>query len=161
MYSSGFRAHQHLRSLAPVVNEYGWIWWPNDIRGPWCLKLPDICLTGEEKPRENLTQEICPDRESNPRPLRDRRACYHLFHSGGRNLYPSLPWTAQRSLPCWTIQQRMALGNLSVLIRRKWFIHLFWYSCMYWLLVLSVIPSEHHHFFYNPTWYNLLYANEI
>ena len=26
------------------------------------LKLPDIRLTGEEKPRKNLTQETCPDR---------------------------------------------------------------------------------------------------
>ena len=48
------------------------------------LKCPDIRLTGEEKPRENLTQETCPDRESNPGPLCDKRACYHLFHSGGR-----------------------------------------------------------------------------
>ena len=32
---------------------------------------------------ENLTQEICPDREPNPGPLRDRRACYRLLHSGG------------------------------------------------------------------------------
>ena len=39
------------------------------------LKLPDICLTGEEKPRKNLTQETCPDRGSNPGPLRDKRAC--------------------------------------------------------------------------------------
>ena len=38
------------------------------------LELPDICLTGEEKPRKNLTQEACPDRESNPGPLRDRHA---------------------------------------------------------------------------------------
>ena len=30
------------------------------------LKLADICLTGEEKPRKNLTQETCPDRGSNP-----------------------------------------------------------------------------------------------
>ena len=30
------------------------------------LKLPDIGLTGEEKPRKNLTQETCPDRGSNP-----------------------------------------------------------------------------------------------
>ena len=44
------------------------------------LKLPDICLTGEEKPRKNLTHETCPDRGSNPGPLRDRRACYHLAH---------------------------------------------------------------------------------
>ena len=54
MYIWGIRARQHLRSLVPVMNEYGWLWWPNDIRG---LKLPDICLTGEEKPRKNITQE--------------------------------------------------------------------------------------------------------
>ena len=47
------------------------------------LKLPDIRLKGEEKPRKNLTQETCPDRESNPGPLRGKRACYHLLHSGG------------------------------------------------------------------------------
>ena len=29
-------------------------------------KLPDIRLTGEEKPRKNLTQETCPDRGSSP-----------------------------------------------------------------------------------------------
>ena len=49
------------------------------------LKLPDICFTGEEKPRKNLTQETCPDRGSNTGPLRDKRACYHLLHSGGPN----------------------------------------------------------------------------
>ena len=48
------------------------------------LKLPDICLTGEGKPRKNLTQETCPDRGSTPGPLRDRRSCYHLTHSDGR-----------------------------------------------------------------------------
>ena len=48
------------------------------------LKLPDICLTGEEKPRKNLTQETCPNRGSNPGSLRHRRACYRLAHSGGR-----------------------------------------------------------------------------
>ena len=47
------------------------------------LTPPDICLTGEEKPRKNLTQETCPDRGSNPGPLRDRRACYRLAHNGG------------------------------------------------------------------------------
>ena len=47
------------------------------------LKLPDICLTGEEKPRKNFTQETCPDRGLNPGPLHDKRACYHLLHSGG------------------------------------------------------------------------------
>ena len=47
------------------------------------LKLPDICLTGEEKPRKNLTQETHPDWGSNPGPLRDKRACYHLLYRGG------------------------------------------------------------------------------
>ena len=47
------------------------------------LKLPDICRTAEESPRKNLTKETCPDRGSNPGPLRDRRACYRLTHSGG------------------------------------------------------------------------------
>ena len=51
-----------------------------DLRG---LKLPDICLTAKEKPGKNLTQETCPDRGSNPDPLRDKRACYHLLHRGG------------------------------------------------------------------------------
>ena len=46
------------------------------------LKLPDIHLTSEEKPRKNLTQETSPDRGSSPGPLRDKRACYNLAHSG-------------------------------------------------------------------------------
>ena len=53
----------------------GWLWRPNDIQGPCGLNLPDIWLTGEEKPRKNLIQETCPDRELNPGPLRGRRAC--------------------------------------------------------------------------------------
>ena len=40
------------------------------------LKLPDIRLTGEKNPEKNLTQETCPDRGSNPGPLRDKHACY-------------------------------------------------------------------------------------
>ena len=53
------------------------------------LKFPDICLTGEEKPRKNLTQETCPYRGSNPGPLRDKRACYHFLHSGGQSNFYS------------------------------------------------------------------------
>ena len=49
------------------------------------LQLPDICFTGEEKnPERNLIQETCPNRGSNPGPLRDRRVCYRLLHSGGK-----------------------------------------------------------------------------
>ena len=49
------------------------------------LKLLNICLTGEEKPQKNLTQETCPNWGSNPGPLHDRHACYHLAHSGGQD----------------------------------------------------------------------------
>ena len=70
-----FKTRQHLRSLAPVLNDddndgqmiFG------DLGG---LKCPDICLAGEEEPRKNLSQETCPERGRNPGPLRDRRACY-------------------------------------------------------------------------------------
>ena len=55
-----------------------------NIRGELVgVKFPDICLTSEEKPRKSLTQETCPDRGSNPGPLRDKRPCYHLLHSDG------------------------------------------------------------------------------
>ena len=37
------------------------------------LKIPDICLTGEEKLRKNVTQETCLDRGSNPGPLHETR----------------------------------------------------------------------------------------
>ena len=45
----------------------------NDIRG-WMG--PDICLTVEENPGQNLNQENLPDRESNPDPLTERQRCY-------------------------------------------------------------------------------------
>ena len=72
------------------------------------LKLPDICLTGEEKPRKNLTQETCPDRGSTPGPLRDRRACYHLLHSGGHTHW-AFVWVASLFF-----NKLCSLSNLSV-----------------------------------------------
>ena len=87
-------APQHLRSLAPVMSEDD-----NDgqmIFGDlWGLKLPDICLTGEEKPRKNLTKETCPDRGSIPGPLHDRRAC-RLAHSGGLHHETHLEWPRRK-----------------------------------------------------------------
>ena len=90
------RQHKHERQYTPSTHsvistrpiwndDYDGQMIFGDLRG---LKFPDICLTGEEKPRKNLTQETC-DRGSNPGPLRDKRACYHLLHSGGlfRNLH--------------------------------------------------------------------------
>ena len=49
------------------------------------LKLPDMCLTGEEKPEKTSPRKHVPTGGSNPGPLRDRRAFYHLTHSGGHN----------------------------------------------------------------------------
>ena len=82
--------HKHERQYTPSTHpfiptrriwndDYGGKMIFGDLVG---LKFPDICLTGEEKPRKNITQETCPDRGSNPGPLRDRRACYRLAHSG-------------------------------------------------------------------------------
>ena len=45
------------------------------------LKLPDICLTGEEKPRKNLTQKTCPNLGSNPGPLRRGTTFMYLQYS--------------------------------------------------------------------------------
>ena len=70
----GFTARQHLRSLEPVMNDYRWEWWPNGIRGPWGLKLPDICLAGEEKPPKTSPRKPVPIGDR----TRDRRVCYHL-----------------------------------------------------------------------------------
>ena len=50
---------------------------------PGGLKLPDICLIGEEKPRKNLTQETCSDWGLNPGPLHGWHARYRLSHSSG------------------------------------------------------------------------------
>ena len=82
----GFRARQHLRYLAAVMKEYWWLWWPNDIRGPLGPKVPWHLCYRRGKTRKNLAQETCPDRGSNPHPLRDKRTCYHLLHSGGQYL---------------------------------------------------------------------------
>ena len=43
------------------------------------LKFPDICLTGEEIPRKNSPRKLVPTGNR----TRDKRACYHLLHSGG------------------------------------------------------------------------------
>ena len=84
------RQHKHERQYTPSTqsviptrriwnDDYDGLMTFGDLVG---LKFPDICLTGEEKSRKNFTQETFPARGSNPGPLRDKRACYHLLHSG-------------------------------------------------------------------------------
>ena len=85
------RQHKHERQYTPSTHSVipTRRIWNDDYDGQVIfgdlggLKFPDICLTSEEKPRKNLTQETCPDRGSNPGSLRDKRTCYHLLHSGG------------------------------------------------------------------------------
>ena len=64
--------HSHIHSNMAD----GWLWRPNDIRwsggskASWHLSY---------RWGKNLTQETCPDRGSNPGPLRNRSACYRLL----------------------------------------------------------------------------------
>ena len=89
------RQHKHERWYTPPTNLFILTRriWNDDCDGQMIfgdfvgLKLPDICLTGEERPPKNLSQETCPDRASNPGPLSNRRSCYRLLHSGEPNWY--------------------------------------------------------------------------
>ena len=116
------RQHNHERQSTPSTHPFipTRRIWNNDYGGGQMifrdlvgLQFPVICLTREEKPRKNLTQETCPDWGSNPGPLRDKRACYHLLHSGGRvtsqiskyhNIWLkiSVVWTKGLRLDKWT-----------------------------------------------------------
>ena len=53
------------------------------------LKLPDICLTGEEKPLKTPHPGNLSNRGSNPGPLDDMHACYLLSHSS-RHLFSEI-----------------------------------------------------------------------
>ena len=55
--------------------------WYSGTLGAW--NFLTFVLQVRKNPKKNLTQETCHDRGSNPGPLRDKRACYHLLHSGG------------------------------------------------------------------------------
>ena len=84
MYIWGFRARQHLRSLAPVIiDEWWWQWWPNDIRGPWGPKASrHLSYRWGKTPKKPHPRNLSRP-ESKPGALLDRRACYRLPHSGG------------------------------------------------------------------------------
>ena len=75
----GFRARQHLRSWEPewMIMMAKWNSGTMGRKASWHLSYR-WGITPKK-----LTQETCPDRGSKPGPLRDRRACYHLPHSGG------------------------------------------------------------------------------
>ncbi|PSN29183.1 hypothetical protein C0J52_28052 [Blattella germanica] len=56
----------------PWINDYDGQMMSGDCLG---LKFPDICLMG-----------TCPNRESNPGPLRERRIRYPLLHNGSKSV---------------------------------------------------------------------------
>ena len=77
------RQHKHERRYTPGIhsnkaNMKWWLWRPNDIRGPCGPKFSWHFPPKKPHPR-NLSRQ-----GSNPGPLCDRRACYCLFHIGGR-----------------------------------------------------------------------------
>ena len=97
----GLRARQHLIGARNemMMDDYDGQMIFGDLVG---LKLPDIRLTAEEKTRKNLTQKTGPDWGSNPGPLRDKRACYHLFHSPSVGL-ATLPLPSAVAVYMWTL----------------------------------------------------------
>ena len=58
------------------------------------LTFLTFVLQMRKYPEKNLAQETCPDRGSNPGPLRDKRACYHFLHSGGQPKHCYGDWVA-------------------------------------------------------------------
>ena len=81
------------------------------------INLSDICLIGEEKPRKYLIQEICPDRASNPGPLRSRLACCRLAHSGYHFLYELLTGsTENKSSESFICSKFLILASHAVIL---------------------------------------------
>ena len=96
------------------------------------LKRPDICLTVRKNPDKNLTQETCPDRRSNPGPLRDRRASLE------GNMWKWLrdsPKNWEYDSPCWLLHLYFFLeeGNRHTSNQCSWF----------WSLELTDRPKIH------------------
>ena len=79
---------KHTLSHPNKANMERWLRRPNDIRGPWGPKVSWHMSDRWGKIPKKPHPGNCPDRGSNPGPLRDKRACYHLLHSGG------LIWTS-------------------------------------------------------------------
>ena len=61
------RQHEHERRYtirSPIhsnkADMKGWLWRPNDIRGPCGVKFPNICPIGEENPRKTSPWKLVP-----------------------------------------------------------------------------------------------------
>ena len=89
------RLHEHVGRYTPSTQPLiptRWIW-KDDYDGRMIfeglmdLKLLTFVLQVRKNTEKIFTQKTCPDRGSNQGPLRYRRACYRLLHSGGQLSY--------------------------------------------------------------------------
>ena len=71
---------KHTPSHPNKANMEWWLRWPNNTRGPWGPKISwHLSYRWGKTPKKPH-----PGNLSRPGPLRDKHACYHLLHSGGR-----------------------------------------------------------------------------
>ena len=85
------RQHEHERRDIPFTHPFILTKriWKDDYDGQMAfgdlvgLKLPDIRLTVEENPEKTSPRKLVPTGIEHG-PLRDRRECYRLLHSGGQ-----------------------------------------------------------------------------
>ena len=116
---------QYTRSTHSVIPTR-WIW-DDDYDGQMIfgdlvgLKFPDICLTGEEKPRKNLTQETCPDRGSNPGPAAWQARMLPL---APQRWTQKIMWNGK--LKYWVTSPKSWLLEISLLISDK----ITWQPCI-------------------------------
>ena len=74
----GFRAHQHQRSLAPIMNDFFMIMMADDNQGWMGPVFPMFVLQLRKTPKNTSIRKKRPDWGSNPGLLGERHRCYPL-----------------------------------------------------------------------------------
>ena len=72
----GFMARLYQRSLAPIWNNFLWLWWAMISGNRWDLRFLTFVLQLSKNPGKTFNQENWPDRGSYPGPLGERQRCY-------------------------------------------------------------------------------------
>ena len=105
-----FKAWQQQRSLAPVMNDFLWIWWPMISGDGWGLSFTDICHTVEETPWKipQTWKLTLPGFE--PGPARWEATMLTLNHSGDH-------YTWENALRYLTLKQTWVESCLLLFIR--------------------------------------------
>ena len=86
MFYLCFKARQHLRSLAPAMNDF-LMMMANDIRGWLWPKFSWLCLTAEEKTRKKPQPGKLARPGIEPGPARWEATTLPLDHSGGQLVF--------------------------------------------------------------------------